>query len=61
MHDQEQLMELQHAKQQAEVDKMAAISALEQRSMEFMMEKENKKKLEEKIKMLNSQLLIGGK
>jgi len=26
-----------------------------------MMEKEEKKKLEEKIKMLNSQLLIGGK
>jgi hypothetical protein len=26
-----------------------------------MMEKEEKKKLEEKIKMLNSQLLVGGK
>ena len=26
-----------------------------------MIEKEEKKKLEEKIKMLNSQLLIGGK
>lgn len=40
---------------------MAAITALESRSREYMMEKEEKKKLEEKIKMLNSQLLIGGK
>ena len=40
---------------------MAAITALEARSREFMLEKEEKKKLEEKIKMLNSQLLIGGK
>jgi len=52
---------LHQEKQQAEVDKMAAIRALEQRSIEFMKEKENKKMLEEKIKMLNSQLLIGGK
>jgi len=29
--------------------------------MEYMKEKENKHMLEEKIKMLNSQLLIGGK
>lgn len=40
---------------------MAAITALESRSREYMLEKEEKKKLEEKIKMLNSQLLIGGK
>lgn len=40
---------------------MAAITALEARSREYMVEKEEKKKLEEKIKMLNSQLLIGGK
>ncbi len=40
---------------------MAAITALESRSREYMMEKEEKKKLEEKIKMLNSQLLVGGK
>jgi hypothetical protein len=48
-------------KKRAEEDKMAAITALESRSREFMNEKEEKKKLEEKIKMLNSQLLIGGK
>jgi len=40
---------------------MAAITALESRSREFMVEKEEKKKLEEKIKMMNSQLLVGGK
>jgi hypothetical protein len=33
---------------------MAAITALESRSREYMIEKEEKKKLEEKIKMLNS-------
>jgi kinesin family protein 3/17 len=54
VHDKQDLYQLVHEKQQAEVDKMAAITALEQRSVEFMMEKENKKKLEEKIKMLNS-------
>ncbi len=40
---------------------MAAITALEARSREYMFEKEEKKKLEEKIKHMNSQLLIGGK
>lgn len=40
---------------------MAAITALESRSREYMLEKEEKKKLEEKIKMMNSQLLVGGK
>jgi hypothetical protein len=33
---------------------MAAVQALEVRSREFMMEKEEKKRLEEKIKALNS-------
>ena len=40
---------------------MAAITALESRSREYMLEKEEKKKLEEKIRTLNSQLLVGGK
>lgn len=48
-------------KKRAEEDKAAAINALEMRSREFMMEKEEKKRLEEKIKMMNSQMLIGGK
>ena len=45
----------------AEEDKVAAITALEARSREYLMEKEEKRKLEEKIKMMNSQMLIGGK
>lgn len=40
---------------------MAAITALEARSREYLLEREEKQKLEEKIKSLNSQLLIGGK
>lgn len=40
---------------------MAAITALEARSREYAIEKEEKQRLEEKIKALNSQLLIGGK
>ena len=52
---------LEQQKKRAEADKQAAITALESRSREFILEKEEKKKLEEKIKILNSQLLIGGK
>lgn len=59
--DKESVFRLEQQKRRAEEDKMAAITALEARSREFMIEKEEKKKLEEKIKMLNSQLLIGGK
>ena len=40
---------------------MAAITALEARSREYMVEKEEKKKLEQKILQMNSQLLVGGK
>lgn len=59
--DKESILRLESQKRRAEEDKIAAITALESRSREFMMEKEEKKKLEEKIKMLNSQLLVGGK
>lgn len=37
-----------------------AVQALEQRSREFFHEREQKKRLEEKIRLMNSQLLIGG-
>jgi len=59
--DKGEMLKLEQQKRRAEEDKMAAITALEARSREYMIEKEEKKKLEEKIKMLNSQLLIGGK
>jgi kinesin family protein 3/17 len=52
---------LEAEKKRAEEDKAAAINALEIRSKEFIMEKEEKKRLEEKIKMMNSQMLLGGK
>ena len=57
----EQVIELEEEKRRAEADKEAAIEALELRSKEFLMEKEEKKKLEEKIRLMNSQLLVGGK
>ena len=38
-----------------------AVKELEARSREMMHEKEEKQRLEEKIKALNSQLLVGGK
>ena len=53
--------QLEAEKKRAEEDKAAAINALEMRSKEYMIEKEEKKRLEEKIKMMNSQMLVGGK
>eukprot|EP01028_Stygiella_incarcerata_P011389 TRINITY_DN6437_c1_g1_i1.p1 TRINITY_DN6437_c1_g1~~TRINITY_DN6437_c1_g1_i1.p1 ORF type:complete len:1007 (-),score=355.63 TRINITY_DN6437_c1_g1_i1:282-3302(-) len=58
--DKRRLLELEEQKRRAEEDKLAAITALEKRSREFMMEKEQKRKLEERIMMMQSQLLIGG-
>jgi kinesin family protein 3/17 len=54
-------MELEDEKRRAEADKEAAIEALEKRSKEYLVEKEAKKKLEERIKLMDSQMLIGGK
>ena len=57
----ERMMQLEDEKRRAEEDKAAAITALEARSREFVIQKEEKKKLEEKIRFLGSQVLIGGK
>lgn len=59
--DMQKVMDLEDQKRQAEADKEAAIEALEMRSREYLNEKEQKKKLEERIKMMNSQLLPGGR
>lgn len=59
--NQEVLYKLEDEKRRAEEDKEAAIIALETRSREFMKEKEEKRKLEEKIKSMSSQMLLGGK
>lgn len=57
----EHYLQLENDKRRAEEDKAAAITALEARSREYIMEKEHKKMLEDKIRTMNSQLLIGGK
>lgn len=54
------MVELEKDKQKAEEDKREVINAYEQRSKEFFSEREERKKLEEKIKALNSQVLVGG-
>lgn len=51
---------MEEQKRRAEADKLAAITELEQRSREFLQEKEEKKRLEAKIEAMQSQLLIGG-
>lgn len=58
--DGRRLLELDEQRRRAEEDKMAAIRALEARSKEFMREKQEKKKLEERITNLQSQMLMGG-
>jgi hypothetical protein len=47
------LQVLEEQKWRAEDEKEAAISALEVRSKEYIWEREEKKKLEEKIRMMN--------
>lgn len=61
IHDKKEWLRLEQDKKRAEEDKEAAISALETRSREYLLEKQEKIKLEHKIKELASQLLIGGK
>ena len=53
-------MQVEEQKRRAEADKLAAITALEARSREFMAEKAAKAALEARISSMQSQLLIGG-
>lgn len=59
--DKRRLMELEEQNRRAERDKLVAISALEERSREFMREKKQKERLERKINTLQSQMLSGGR
>jgi hypothetical protein len=59
--DKRRLLELDEQRRRAEADKMAAIRALEARSMEFMKEKEEKKRLEQRIASLMGQMIRGDK
>lgn len=55
--DKRRLLEMDEQRRRAEADKMAAIQALEKRSREFLQEKEEKKRLEQRIAMLMSQMI----
>eukprot|EP00892_Ulva_mutabilis_P011777 jgi/Ulvmu1/8972/UM005_0063.1 len=58
--DKRHLLHLDEQRRQAEADKLAAITELENRSRQFMIEKREKKLLEQKIAALQGQLLNGG-
>ena len=58
--DKGKLLEVEQQKKRLEQDRQAAIALLELRSKEFEREKEAKKRLEAKIKVLQSQMLEGG-
>jgi hypothetical protein len=60
IHTNEVVMQLEEEKKRAEEDKHAAIIALEQASKQYIQEREEKKRLELKIQMMNSQVIIGG-
>eukprot|EP01033_Poteriospumella_lacustris_P001594 gene1595-1159_t len=57
--DKRRLLELEEQRRRAEADKIAAIKELEAKSLEFLREKEEKKKLEQRIASLTSQMLRG--
>lgn len=55
--DKRKLLEVEEQRRQAEEDKVKAVTELEQRSQEFMREKDEKKHLEARIQKMQSQLL----
>jgi kinesin family protein 3/17 len=57
--DKRRLLEMDEQRRRAEEDKMVAIQALEARSLEFMREKEEKSKLEDRIELLMGQMIRG--
>eukprot|EP00736_Rhodelphis_marinus_P008000 Rmarinus@m.7700 len=58
--DKRHLLLLEEERKKAEQDKLAAITALENRSLEVLKEKEEKKRLELRITELQGQLLVPG-
>ena len=60
IHSNELIIQLEEEKKRAEEDKHAAICALEQASKQYLQEREEKKRLETKISMMNSQVIVGG-
>lgn len=55
------LQDMEKQKKRLEEEKLNAINLLEVRSQEFAKEKEEKERLMARIKMLTSQVLVGGK
>lgn len=55
------VMQLQEEKEQAEMDKNNALRELEKASKNYLLEREEKRNLEKKIMMMNSQMIMGGK
>jgi len=60
IHNNEAIIQLEEEKKRAEEDKQAAIFAFEQASKQYLQERDEKKKLEMKISMMASQLIVGG-
>jgi hypothetical protein len=60
IHTNELVIQLEEEKKRDEDDKHAAIIALEQASTQYIQEREEKKRLEIKIQMMNSQVIVGG-
>jgi hypothetical protein len=58
--DKRKLLELEEMRKRAERDKMAAIIDLERLSRDLIQEKQEKMKLEQRIREMSSQLIIGG-
>jgi len=58
--DKRKLIEVEEQRRRAEADRSAALATLELLSKDLLKEKSSKKALEERIKEMNSQLLVGG-
>eukprot|EP00929_Paragymnodinium_shiwhaense_P084267 TRINITY_DN45039_c0_g1_i1.p1 TRINITY_DN45039_c0_g1~~TRINITY_DN45039_c0_g1_i1.p1 ORF type:complete len:1216 (+),score=293.47 TRINITY_DN45039_c0_g1_i1:105-3752(+) len=58
--DKRQLLEVEEDRRRAEEDFAAAVNALEGRSRELENEKAQKRQLEERIRQMSSQMLVGG-
>lgn len=58
--DKSKVIQLEEEKRRAEEDRVAALTALEEQSREFLKEREEKKRLEEAIKDMESRVMMGG-
>lgn len=58
--DKSKVIQLEEEKRRAEEDRVAALTALEEQSREFLKEREEKKKLESMINELESEMMVAG-